>query len=71
MTRIKIIDGIAKHHWVITFDNKGVGLSSGQVPGTIKEMAEDAIAFIKALGVKQIEYPSLSMGTYCSRTLGT
>ena len=58
----RIIDGIAKQHWVITFDNTGVGLSSGQVPGTIKEMAEDAIDFIKALGFKQIDILSLSMG---------
>lgn len=33
----RIIDGIAEQHWVITFDNKGVGLSSGQVPGTVKK----------------------------------
>lgn len=57
----RIIDGIAKQHWVITFDNTGVGLSSGQVPGTIKEMAEDAIDFIKALGFKQIDILSFSM----------
>ncbi|HEX5350210.1 MAG TPA: alpha/beta hydrolase [Trichococcus sp.] len=65
----RIIDGIAKHHWVITFDNKGVGLSSGQVPGTIKEMAEDAIAFIKALGFKQIDILSLSMGGMIAQEL--
>ncbi|SFE59723.1 alpha/beta fold hydrolase [Trichococcus pasteurii] len=65
----RIIDGIAKQHWVITFDNKGVGLSSGQVPGTIKEMAEDAIAFIKALGFSQIDILSLSMGGMIAQEL--
>ena len=65
----RIIDGIAKHHWVITFDNKGVGLSSGQVPGTIKEMAEDAIAFIKALGFRKIDILSLSMGGMIAQEL--
>ena len=65
----RIIDGIAKQHWVITFDNKGVGLSSGQVPGTIKEMAEDAIAFIKALGFRKIDILSLSMGGMIAQEL--
>ena len=65
----RIIDGIAKQHWVITFDITGVGLSSGQVPGTIKEMAEDAIAFIKALGFKQIDILSFSMGGMIAQEL--
>lgn len=65
----RIIDGIAKQHWVITFDNTGVGLSSGQVPGTIKEMAGDAIAFIKALGFKQIDILSFSMGGMIAQEL--
>ena len=65
----RIIDGIAKQHWVITFDNTGVGLSSGQVPGTIKEMAEDAIDFIKALGFKQIDILSFSMGGMIAQEL--
>lgn len=65
----RIIDGITKQHWVITFDNKGVGLSSGQVPGTIKEMAEDTIAFIKALGFKQIDILSFSMGGMIAQEL--
>lgn len=65
----RIIDGIAKQHWVITFDNTGVGLSSGQVPGTIKEMAEDAIDFIKALGFKQIDILSFSMGGMITQEL--
>ena len=65
----RIIDGIAKQHWVITFDNTGVGLSSGQVPGTTKEMAEDAIAFIKALGFKQIDILSFSMGGMIAQEL--
>ena len=65
----RIIDGIAKQHWVITFDNTGVGLSSGQVPGTIKEMAEYAIDFIKALGFKQIDILSFSMGGMIAQEL--
>lgn len=58
----RVVDGIAKKHWVIAFDNKGVGLSSGKVPDTIEQMARDALTFIHALGFEQIDVLSLSMG---------
>ena len=31
----RVVDGIAAKHHVIAFDNRGVGASSGTVPGTI------------------------------------
>src|SRR4029453_17997170 len=46
----RIIDPIAKNRHVITFDQRGVGASTGHVPGSIEEMADDAYTFIKALG---------------------
>ena len=46
----RIIDPIAKTRHVIAFDNKGVGASTGKVPSTIEEAADDAYTFIKALG---------------------
>ena len=49
----RVIDGIAAERHVITFDNRGVGASSGSVPHTIDEMAADAVAFIRALGHDQ------------------
>src|SRR4249920_4082314 len=50
----RIVDPIAKNRHVITFDNRGVGASTGQVPATIQEMADDAYTFISALGFDQI-----------------
>jgi pimeloyl-ACP methyl ester carboxylesterase len=47
---------------VITFDNRGVGASSGATPRTIEEMARDAVTFIRALGLDQVELFGLSMG---------
>ena len=35
----RVVDGIAAKHRVITFDNRGVGASSGSTPTTIQEMA--------------------------------
>lgn len=36
----RIVDPIAKGHHVITFDNRGVGASSGEVPDSIEAMAD-------------------------------
>jgi pimeloyl-ACP methyl ester carboxylesterase len=58
----RIIDPIAQRRHVIAFDNRGVGASSGNVPGSIEEMAEDAVAFIKALGFDQVDIFSFSLG---------
>src|SRR5215211_7054382 len=46
----RVVDEIAARHRVITFDNLGVGASSGSTPTTIEEMARDAVTFIRALG---------------------
>ena len=46
----RVVDGIAARHLVITFDNRGVGASTGKTPDTIQAMAKDAVTFIRALG---------------------
>jgi pimeloyl-ACP methyl ester carboxylesterase len=58
----RIVDGIAAKHPVITFDNRGVGASSGSTPTTIEEMASDAITFIRALGFEQVDLFGFSLG---------
>ena len=58
----RVVDGIAAKHRVITFDNRGVGASTGSTPKTIEEMAEDAVTFIRALGLEQVDILSFSMG---------
>src|SRR3954454_2396462 len=58
----RVVDGIAATHRVITFDNRGVGASSGSTPTTIEEMASDAVAFIRALGFDQVDLFGFSMG---------
>jgi pimeloyl-ACP methyl ester carboxylesterase len=58
----RVVDGIAAKHRVITFDNRGVGASSGATPTTIEEMATDAVTFIRALGFDQVDLFGLSMG---------
>jgi pimeloyl-ACP methyl ester carboxylesterase len=65
----RIIDPIAQRRHVIAFDNRGVGASSGDVPGSIEEMAEDAAAFIKALGFDQVDIFSFSLGGMVAQAL--
>lgn len=57
-----IIDGLAKDHWVITFDYQGVGGTTGKVPDSIQGMAADALAFINALELTQVNLLGFSMG---------
>jgi pimeloyl-ACP methyl ester carboxylesterase len=58
----RVVDGIAAHHRVITFDNRGVGASSGSTPKTIEAMAADAVTFIRALGLSKVDLLGFSMG---------
>jgi len=58
----RVVDGIAAKHGVITFDNRGVGASSGSTPTTIEQMASDAVTFIRALGFDQVDLFGFSMG---------
>jgi pimeloyl-ACP methyl ester carboxylesterase len=58
----RVVDGIAARHPVTTFDNRGVGGSSGATPTTIEQMASDAVAFIRALGFDQVDLFGFSMG---------
>lgn len=58
----RVIDGIAERRKVIAFDNRGVGASGGSVPHTVEEMAQDAIAFIRALGHQKVDLLGFSLG---------
>jgi pimeloyl-ACP methyl ester carboxylesterase len=58
----RIIDGIAAHHRVIVFDNRGVGATGSSVPHTVEQMGADAIAFIRALGLERVDLFGFSLG---------
>ena len=65
----RIVDAIAKNRHVITFDNTGVGASSGKVPGSVEEMAADAFAFIRVLGYDEIDVFGFSLGGMVAQAL--
>jgi pimeloyl-ACP methyl ester carboxylesterase len=57
-----VTDGLARDREVLLFNNAGVSNSSGEVPTTFERMGADAIAFIKALGLKQVDLFGFSIG---------
>jgi len=65
----RIVDAIAKNRHVITFDQRGVGASTGQVPDTIEAAADHAYEFITALGFDKIDAFTFSMGGMVAQDL--
>src|SRR5215207_5649594 len=65
----RIIDPIARDHHVIAFDNRGVGASTGQVPDSVEAMADDAYAFIRALGFDTVDIFGFSLGGMVAQAL--
>src|SRR3954453_9230887 len=65
----RIVDPIAQNRHVITFDQRGVGASTGKVPATIEEAADHAYEFITALGFNTIDVFSSSMGGMIAQDL--
>jgi pimeloyl-ACP methyl ester carboxylesterase len=65
----RIVDEVANNRHVITFDQRGVGASTGKVPDTIEEAADHAYEFIAALGFEKIDVFSFSMGGMIAQDL--
>ena len=64
-----LIDALASARRVLTFDNAGVGGSSGTTPDTIEQMARDAIAFIAALEFSQADLLGFSIGSFVAQQI--
>lgn len=65
----RVVDGIAARRRVIVFDNRGIGASEGTTPNSITAMARDAIAFIRALGLAQVDLLGFSLGGFISQVI--
>jgi pimeloyl-ACP methyl ester carboxylesterase len=62
-----LIDALASARRVITFDNAGVGGSAGRTPNTVAQMARDAIAFIAAMDLGQVDLLGFSIGSFVAQ----
>jgi pimeloyl-ACP methyl ester carboxylesterase len=64
-----LIDALASARRVITFDNAGVGGSSGTTPDTVEQMARDATAFITAMDLSQADLLGFSIGSFVAQQI--
>ena len=59
-----LVDALAENRRVVPFDNTGVGSSTGTTPHTIAEMARDAIAFLDAVELAEVDLLGFSIGSF-------
>jgi pimeloyl-ACP methyl ester carboxylesterase len=64
-----LVDAIASMREVILFDNAGVGGSSGSTPRTVTEMAHDALRFLEALELQEVDLLGFSLGGFVAQEL--
>lgn len=61
---------LKKNYRVITYDHRGQGQSEATPAGySIDNLSEDAVAFIKALGINNCHFAGLSMGGFVGMRL--
>jgi len=64
-----LIDTLAQARRVVTFDNAGVGGSTGTTPDTIEQMARDALAFLAAKGLGEVDLLGFSIGSFVTQQI--
>jgi pimeloyl-ACP methyl ester carboxylesterase len=64
-----LIDALARTRRVVTFDNAGVGSSAGLTPDTIEQMARDALVFLTALELSQVDLLGFSIGSFVAQEI--
>jgi pimeloyl-ACP methyl ester carboxylesterase len=64
-----LIDELAAARPVVVFDNVGVGGSGGTTPPTVEQMARDAIAFLEARELEQVDLLGFSLGSFVAQRI--
>ena len=64
-----LVDALASNRRVVTFDNTGVGATTGTTPNTIETMAHDAIAFVDAMSFGRIDLLGFSIGSFVAQEI--
>ena len=57
-------DGLAEGREVILYNGRGIASSGGQPRTRIEDMADDAAAFVRALGFQQVDVLGFSLGGF-------
>jgi pimeloyl-ACP methyl ester carboxylesterase len=64
-----LIDALGSDRRIVTFDNAGVGGSTGTTPNTVTQMAVDAIAFLDAMDLVNVDILGFSIGSFVAQEL--
>jgi pimeloyl-ACP methyl ester carboxylesterase len=64
-----LVDSLAEDRRVIAFDNTGVGASTGATPATFEQMAHDALAYLTAMGLEQVDILGYSIGSFVAQEI--
>jgi pimeloyl-ACP methyl ester carboxylesterase len=64
-----LIDALASNRPVLTFDNAGVGGSTGTTPDSVAQMAHDALAFLTAKEIQQADILGFSIGSFVAQEI--
>ena len=64
-----LIDALAADRRVVSFDNAGVGGSTGTTPNTMTQMAVDAIAFLDAMDLSEVDVLGFSIGSFVAQEI--
>jgi pimeloyl-ACP methyl ester carboxylesterase len=64
-----LIDALATSRHVVTFDNVGVGGTTGTTPTTVEEMARGATAFVSAMGYDRVDVLGFSIGSFVAQEI--
>ena len=64
-----LVDALAAERQVVTFDNVGVGGTTGTTPNTVEAMAHGAIAFLEALELHRVDLLGFSIGSFVAQEL--
>jgi pimeloyl-ACP methyl ester carboxylesterase len=64
-----LVDALAADRRVVTFDNVGVGATTGRTPNTVGAMAHDAIAFLEAMNFQRVDLLGFSIGSFVAQEI--
>src|SRR3954452_6145873 len=62
-----LVDALAADRRVVTFDNVGVGATTGKTPNTVEAMAHGAIAFLEAMDFQRVDLLGFSLGSFVAQ----
>jgi pimeloyl-ACP methyl ester carboxylesterase len=64
-----LVDALAANRRVVTFDNVGVGATTGRTPDTVEAMARGAIGFLEAMEFQRVDLLGFSLGSFVAQEL--